>query len=47
MSALDGIPRPRRKDSDLVSEAVRRGLRGELADAWGKRPICAVMVSIV
>jgi len=47
MSALDGIPRPRRKDSDLVSEAVRRGLRAGLGDAWGKRPICAVMVSIV
>jgi ribonuclease J len=47
MSALDGIPRPRRKDSNLVGEAMRRGLRAGLADAWGKRPICAVMVTMV
>ena len=47
MGALDGIPRPRRKDAGAVGEAIRRGVRSELGNAWGKRPICTVLVSIV
>ncbi|MCW5696649.1 MAG: ribonuclease J [Bauldia sp.] len=45
--ALSGIPRPRRRDPDLVSEAVRRAVRGEVATVWGKKPVCTVLVAVV
>ena len=44
---LVSIPRPRRKDGDLVSEAVRRGVRGCLNKLWGKKPICEVIVTYI
>lgn len=47
LGALDGIPRPRRKDDGLVREAVRRGVRAAVGQAWGKRPLCAVLVTRV
>ena len=47
LGALDGIPRPRRKDPELVREAVRRAVRAEVGAAWGKKPLCAVMVTVV
>ncbi len=45
--ALDGIPRPRRKDRDMVGEAVRRAVRAAIGQAWGKRPLCSVLVTVV
>jgi len=45
MSAIDGMPRPRRRDASRVGEAVRRAVRGELGASWGKKPICNVLVS--
>ena len=45
--ALAGIPRPRRRDRETVGEAVRRSVRAAIYQAWGKRPICSVLVSVV
>jgi len=45
--ALDGIPRPRRRDSALVAEAVRRAVRAEVNAHWGKKPPCSVMVTVI
>ncbi len=45
--ALDGIPRRRRKDSAKVGEAVRRAVRAEINQAWGKKPLCAVLVTVL
>jgi ribonuclease J len=45
--ALDGIPRPRRRDSALVAEAVRRAVRAEVNAYWGKKPPCSVMVTVI
>ena len=45
IGAVDSIPRQRRKDLDLVSEAVRRAVRGAANDAWGKKPIVTVFVT--
>ncbi len=42
--ALTGIPRPRRRSSELVAEAVRRAVRAEVAAVWGKKPVCVVQV---
>jgi ribonuclease J len=45
--ALDSIPRPRRRDPEVVREAVRRAVRAGVAAAWGKKPNCAVLVSVL
>jgi ribonuclease J len=44
---LKSIPPARRRDPDLVEEAIRKSLRGAISEAWGKKPICKVMVSVV
>ena len=47
-SAVDGcllsIPKSRRKDEDLVAEAVRRSIRAAANERWGKKPITEVTV---
>lgn len=45
--ALESIPRPRRRDIERVEDAVRRAARAAINAAWGKRPICKVLVSVV
>ncbi|MGD9784195.1 MAG: ribonuclease J [Hyphomicrobiaceae bacterium] len=45
--ALDSIPPKRRKDPDTVSEAVRRAARAAISQAWGKKPICKVLVNVI
>jgi ribonuclease J len=47
MGAFESIPRPRRKAPDLVGEAVRKSVRAAINNAWGKKPICSVLVSVV
>jgi len=47
MGAFNSIPRARRKDKELVGEAVRKSVRAAVSAAWGKRPICTVLVSVV
>lgn len=51
LAAVDGtlrsIPKDRRRDPDMVSEAVRRGVRGAVAAAWGKKPIVKVLLSVI
>jgi ribonuclease J len=43
--AIAGIPKERRRDADLVREAVRRGVRSAVEHAWGKRPVAKVLVT--
>jgi len=45
VGAFDSIPRQRRKDLDMVSEAVRRAVRSAANEAWGKKPIVTVFVT--
>lgn len=45
IGAVDSIPRARRKDLDLVQEAVRRAARSAANDAWGKKPLVTVFVT--
>ncbi|HEY6632367.1 MAG TPA: ribonuclease J [Rhizobiaceae bacterium] len=45
MGAVDSIPRQRRKDLDLVQEAVRRAVRGAANEIWGKKPLVTVFVT--
>ena len=45
IGAVDSIPRVRRKDLDLVAEAVRRAVRSSANEAWGKKPIVTVFIT--
>jgi ribonuclease J len=45
IGAIDSIPRQRRKDLDLVQEAVRRAVRGTANETWGKKPLVTVFVT--
>jgi ribonuclease J len=45
--AIGSIPRARRRDPEVVREAVRRAVRANVASAWGKKPNCAVLVSVL
>ncbi|MCR4265992.1 ribonuclease J [Nitratireductor sp. ZSWI3] len=45
VGAVRSIPRARRKDLDLVSEAARRAVRNAANAAWGKKPIVTVFVT--
>jgi ribonuclease J len=44
---LKSIPQARRKDPEMVREAVRRAVRGAIAEVWGKKPIAKVLINVV
>jgi len=46
-SALAGIPKKRRKDEELVRDAVSQAVRGECRTLWGKKPVATVFVARV
>ncbi len=50
-SAVDGtlrsIPPAKRRDVDLVRDAVRRGVRSAVDQVWGKKPIAKVLINVV
>jgi ribonuclease J len=46
-NAVESIPRPRRKDRELVRDAVARSIRAEMKHIWGKKPVCSVLVSVI
>jgi ribonuclease J len=45
--ALDSIPRERRRDKELVRDAVYRSVRAAMKEAWGKKPVCSVLVAVL
>ncbi|HEV7255641.1 MAG TPA: ribonuclease J [Mesorhizobium sp.] len=45
VGAFESIPKARRKDLDLVSDAVRRAVRAAAANVWGKKPVITVFVT--
>jgi ribonuclease J len=42
---IDSIPPSRRRDVEVVREAVRRAVRSSVDQAWGKKSVVRVMVS--
>lgn len=44
---IDSIPARRRRDPELLREAVRRSVRAAVDRAWGKRPIVKVLLNVV
>jgi len=47
LDTLESMPRPRRRDPDAVAESLRRAVRAAIRDAWGKKPVCTVLVTVV
>jgi len=45
--AFEALPKPRRRDPDEVAEAVRRAVRGAIAERWNKKPFCHVHVLVI
>ena len=45
--AFAALPRPRRRDPNEISEAVRRAVRSAVAERWRKKPICHIHVLVV
>ncbi len=43
-NTLAGLPKPRRRDPEVVEEAVRRSVRAAVNGVWGKKPACHVLV---
>jgi len=43
-TTIDSIPRAKRKDDDVLCEAIRRAIRAEVNEIWGKKPVCAVFM---
>jgi ribonuclease J len=41
---FDHLPRPKRRDADVVSGAIEKAVREAVAAAWGKRPAVHVLV---
>ncbi|XWN28898.1 MAG: ribonuclease J [Devosia sp.] len=44
-SAVESIPRNRRRDRDVVAQAARRAIRSHMSQRWGKKPLCHVYVA--
>ena len=47
VETFETLPKPRRRDPDAVEEALRRGIRAAVAEAWGKKPMVYVHVLLV
>ncbi|PYE86319.1 ribonuclease J [Phyllobacterium leguminum] len=47
VSAIESIPRARRKDLEMLREATRRAVRAAANEAWGKKPIVTVFLTKV
>ncbi len=44
VSAVEGLPRARKRDPDALAESVRRAVRAAVNEEWGKKPLCFVHV---
>jgi ribonuclease J len=47
VSTVESLPRARRRDPDAIAESVRRAVRAEINDQWGKKTLCFVHVLMV
>ncbi|MEM7302478.1 MAG: ribonuclease J [Pseudomonadota bacterium] len=47
IGAFESIPHKRRKDPELIRDAVTRAIRATARNLWGKKPVTTVFVSMV
>ncbi len=43
-AVIDGLPKQKRRDPDMLENAIERAVRGTVSQAWGKKPTCHVQV---
>lgn len=46
-AVLDGLPKSKKRDPDLVETAIERAVRSAVDDEWGKKPVCHVQIVII
>jgi len=46
-NTLESIPVARRKDHEMVREAIRRAVRAAIYEEWGKKPIVKVLLHVI
>lgn len=44
---LESMPAKKRKEVEIVREAVRRSVRSAVYEAWGKKPVVKVLINVV
>jgi ribonuclease J len=44
---LDGLPKAKRRDPDLVETAIEKAVRSTVNGSWGKKPVCHVQVVVI
>ncbi|HSI41097.1 MAG TPA: ribonuclease J [Xanthobacteraceae bacterium] len=47
LDCLDSLPKARRRDPDAAAESLSRAVRSAVNAAWGKKPLCHVLVITV
>ncbi|WP_029355807.1 ribonuclease J [Bosea sp. 117] len=47
LDCLETLPKPRRRDPDALAESLTRAVRSAVNAAWGKKPLCHVLVITV
>jgi ribonuclease J len=47
LETVEQMPRARRRDPDAIGESVKRAVRAAIAQRWGKKPLCVVLVAVV
>lgn len=47
LNVVNSLAKNRRRDPDLVENAVERAVRAAVGEAWGKKPICHVHVLVI
>jgi ribonuclease J len=51
MDAVEGVfkstPPARRRDVEMLTEAIRRSVRAAVCDAWGKKPVAKVLINVI
>ena len=46
-SAVESIPRGKRKDAERLREAISKAARAAVNEVWGKKPVCKVLLTML
>jgi ribonuclease J len=44
---IETLPKARRRDPEAVAESLKRAVRSACQQAWGKKPMCHVLVTVL
>jgi ribonuclease J len=46
-NTFKSLPQAKRRDVELMRDAVKRGVRGAVDQIWGKKPIVKVLLTVI